>query len=152
MWNIKHVWFLTRPQPTTTDPYRRSGTKQIFQTDPQKPLIGSLSRVVEHPHYVVLVMWWDPNIYNWPSFRFVDWSTLDPSFSQKLLDLIFSICWLVHTWSSFSQKLLWWNKVTIWLVCDQIKHFFTFINYLQHTCAPLLSVMWVFHHMTKAPD
>ena len=42
--------FLTRPQPTTTDPYRRSGTKQIFQTDPQKPLIGSLSRVVEHPH------------------------------------------------------------------------------------------------------
>ena len=26
------------------------GTKQIFQTDPQKPLIGSLSRVVEHRH------------------------------------------------------------------------------------------------------
>ena len=25
-------------------------TKQIFETDPQKPLIGSLSRVVEHPH------------------------------------------------------------------------------------------------------
>ena len=22
----------------------------MFQTDPQKPLIGSLSRVVEHPH------------------------------------------------------------------------------------------------------
>ena len=37
-------------KPTTTDPYRRSGTKQIFQTDPQKPLIGSLSRVVEQPH------------------------------------------------------------------------------------------------------
>ena len=34
----------------TTDPYRTPGTKQIFQTDPQKPLIGSLSRVVEHPH------------------------------------------------------------------------------------------------------
>ena len=26
------------------------GTKKIFETDPQKPLIGSLSRVVEHPH------------------------------------------------------------------------------------------------------
>ena len=39
-----------RPQPTTTDPYRTPGTKEIFQTDPQKPLIGSLSRVVEHPH------------------------------------------------------------------------------------------------------
>ena len=34
----------------STDPYRTPGTKQIFETDPQKPLIGSLSRVVEHPH------------------------------------------------------------------------------------------------------
>ena len=34
----------------TTDPYRTLGTKHIFETDPQKPLIGSLSRVVEHPH------------------------------------------------------------------------------------------------------
>ena len=33
----------TRPQPTTTDPYRMPGIKQNFQTDPQKPLIGSLS-------------------------------------------------------------------------------------------------------------
>ena len=34
---------------------------------------------------VVLVTWWDPNIYWWHSFWFVDWSTLDPLFSQKLL-------------------------------------------------------------------
>ena len=38
------------PQPTSTDPYRTPGTKKMFQTDPQKPLIGSLSHVVEHPH------------------------------------------------------------------------------------------------------
>ena len=31
------------------------GTKQIFATDPPKPLIGSLSRVVEHPHKVLEV-------------------------------------------------------------------------------------------------
>ena len=42
--------FSHRPNQTTTDPYRMPGTKQIFQTDPQKPLIGSFSRVVEHPH------------------------------------------------------------------------------------------------------
>ena len=41
-------------QLTTTDPYRRSGTKQIFQTDPPKTLIGSVSRVVEHPHKACL--------------------------------------------------------------------------------------------------
>ena len=33
----------------TTDPYRTPGTKQIFKPDSQKPLIGKLSRVVEHP-------------------------------------------------------------------------------------------------------
>ena len=33
-----------------TNPYRMPETKQIFETDSQKPLIGSLSRVVEHPH------------------------------------------------------------------------------------------------------
>ena len=37
---------LNRPQPT------KPGTKQIFETDHQKPLLGSLSRVVEHPHYI----------------------------------------------------------------------------------------------------
>ena len=42
-------------QPTTTDPYRTPGTKEIFQTDPQKPLIGSLSRVVEHPHKPIYI-------------------------------------------------------------------------------------------------
>ena len=31
--------------------------QQIFQTDPQKPLIGSLSRVVEHPHKRNYVLW-----------------------------------------------------------------------------------------------
>ena len=28
------------------------GTKQIFETDYKKPLIGKLSRVVEHPHNI----------------------------------------------------------------------------------------------------
>ena len=43
MFDISHG--PNRPQPTL-------GTKQIFETDPQKPLIGSLSRVVEHPHNI----------------------------------------------------------------------------------------------------
>ena len=46
----KNNRFGSRPQPTSTDPYRTPGTKQIFETDPQKPLIRNLSRVVEHPH------------------------------------------------------------------------------------------------------
>ena len=36
-----------RPQPTLTGCL---GLRKLFQTDPQKPLIGSLSHVVEHPH------------------------------------------------------------------------------------------------------
>ena len=43
--------FLTAPTETT-DPYRTPGTKQIFETDYKKPLIGKLSHVVEHPHNV----------------------------------------------------------------------------------------------------
>ena len=35
----------------TTDPYRTPGTKQIFEPDSKKSLIGKLSRVMEHPHY-----------------------------------------------------------------------------------------------------
>ena len=35
----------------TTEPYRTPGTKQIFEPDSKKSLIGKLSRVVEHPHY-----------------------------------------------------------------------------------------------------
>ena len=42
----KHNRFGSAP----TDPYMMPGTKESFQTDPQKPLIGSLSHVVEHPH------------------------------------------------------------------------------------------------------
>ena len=43
MYDFSHS--LNRPQPTLTG---RLG--QIFETDPQKPLIGSLSRVEKHPH------------------------------------------------------------------------------------------------------
>ena len=49
MFDISHG--PNRPQPTLT--VRTPGTKQIFETDPQKSLIGSLSRVVEHPHKVL---------------------------------------------------------------------------------------------------
>ena len=38
---------LNRPQPTLTG---RLGLSKFLQPTPQKPLIGSLSRVVEHPH------------------------------------------------------------------------------------------------------
>ena len=31
------------------------GTKQIFESDYKKPLIGKLSRVVEHPHYITVM-------------------------------------------------------------------------------------------------
>ena len=41
MRNIKHVWYFSRPQPTTTDPYRTPATKELFETDSQKPLIGN---------------------------------------------------------------------------------------------------------------
>ena len=51
LWWNRGIRFFSRPQPTTTDPYRTPGTKQIFETDSKKPLIGSLSHVVEHPYY-----------------------------------------------------------------------------------------------------
>ena len=33
------------------------GIKPVFETDPQKPLIGSLSRVVEHPQKAFVSFW-----------------------------------------------------------------------------------------------
>ena len=38
-----------RPQPTLTEGL---GLSKYFKPTPQKPLIGSLSRVVEHPHKI----------------------------------------------------------------------------------------------------
>ena len=54
--NIKHVGFLNRPQQIQTDSSRQSGTLHFQETDPPKPLIGTLSRVVEQGYKEVNTM------------------------------------------------------------------------------------------------
>ena len=56
---------LNRPQPT----YRTPGTKQVFETDPQKPLIRSLSHVAEHPHNINTLLNLTQYINSFPLFN-----------------------------------------------------------------------------------